>query len=358
MFNYFRAMKKWTHPALHITIWAALLINSIQDAYTTTDKHFAALIRSSGLNTGWFALIFNSGYLLVSLVAFYGAYFFVGPLLFITKKYIRASLHLIAVLVIMVLTRYLVEFHILLPYLRFDNYFGHTPEMKYYIENCVLYTYKYCLAGLVVYFLVASYLFEEDKKQIEKEKIQAELSFLRSQINPHFLFNTINDIYALTYQKNDQAPEALLKLSSMLRYMLQEGATGKIELAKEIAYLRDYIELQRIGLKNQLYFLFKVEGEIDQQQISPLLLIPFAENIFKHGVIDDPLYPAQLRITLQNHSFQLYSINKIARLQKDSLGGIGLNNVRRRLELLYPEKFTFKVTEKENMYQCHLQLKL
>lgn len=87
-------------------------------------------------------------------------------------------------------------------------------------------------------------------------------------------------------------------------------------------------------------------------------MIPFAENIFKHGVINDPLCPAQLRITLQNYNFQLLSTNKIAHLQKDSLGGIGLNNVRRRLELLYPDKHTFKVTEKENLFECHLQLNL
>lgn len=351
-------MKKWTHRALHIALWAALLISDIQDSYTRRDEYFAAAIGSSGLSKGWFSLIFHSGYLLVFLVAFYGSYFFAGPLLFIQKKYLRASLCMLAVLVIMVLTRYLVEFHLLLPYLKFDNYYGHTPEVKYYIENCVIYTYKYCLAGLVVYFLAASHHLEKEKKQIEKEKMQAELSFLRSQINPHFLFNTINDIYALTYQKSDQAPEALLKLSSMLRYMLQEGAADKTELAKEIIYLHDYIELQRIGLKNQLYFDFAVEGEIDHQQISPLLLIPFAENIFKHGVINDPLCPAQLRISLQNHNLQLFSTNKIAHLQKDSLGGIGLNNVRRRLELLYPDKHTFKVTEKENLFECHLQLNL
>lgn len=349
-------MKKWKHPVLHIALWGLLLINNIQDGYK--DKYIAAAIQSSGLNKALFLLLFHSGYLLVFMIAFYGSYFFVGPLLFIQKKYIKAAFYMLAVLVVMVLSRYLVEFHLLLSYLKFNNYLGHTPDIKYYIENCVFYTYKYCLAGLVVYFLVASHKIEEERKQIEKEKIQAELSFLRSQINPHFLFNAINDIYALTYQKNDQAPEALLKLSSMLRYMLGEGAADKVKLAKEIAYLQDYIELQRIGLKNQLYFDFLVEGEIDNQQISPLLLIPFAENIFKHGVINDPLYPAQLKITLQNQHFQIFSINKIAYLQKDSLGGIGLNNVRRRLELLYPDEFTFKVTEKENLFQCHLQLNL
>lgn len=351
-------MKKWTYPALHVAIWAALLISDIHDSYTHRDEYFAAAIGSSGLSKGWFALIFHSGYFLVFLVAFYGSYFFAGPFLFIRKKYVRASLCILAVLVIMVLTRYLVEFHLLRPYLKFDNYYGHIPEAKYYIENCILYTYKYCLAGLVVYFLAASHRLEGEKKQIEKEKIQAELSFLRSQINPHFLFNTINDIYALTYQKSDQAPQALLKLSSMLRYMLHEGAADKTALAKEISYLQDYIELQRIGLKNRLYFVFTVEGEIDHQQISPLLLIPFAENIFKHGVINDPLCPAQLKISLQNHNFQLLSINKVAHLQKDSLGGIGLNNVRRRLELLYPDRHTFNITEKENLFHCCLQLNL
>ena len=217
----------------------------------------------------------------------------------------------------MVLTRYLGEFRILLPYLKFNNYPGHDFDLWDYSSNCIFYTYRYCLFGLVVYFIENSNRLEKEKKEIEKEKIQAELSFLKSQINPHFLFNTINDIYALTYQKDDRAPVALLKLSSMLRYMLDEGVSEKVMLQKELSYLEDYIELQRIGLKDKFYIDFSIEGQVDQQQIAPLLLIPFVENIVKHGVFDNPLDPPVLSIRISGSDFNLYCSNKIRQRQKD-----------------------------------------
>lgn len=344
--------------SLHVLVWTLLLVSNIIERYKVQNEYINKSIIASGLSKGMFLLLLNSGYLLVSMIAFYGAYFFVGPFVFTRKKYIKAVIYLTFVLALMVVVRYVFEFHVFLPYLKFDNYMGNPFQISYYVENCIGYTFTYCLFGLVAYFLVSANRLEKEKKEIEKEKIHAELSFLRSQINPHFLFNAINDIYALTYQKNDHAPEALLKLSSMLRYMLQEGATDKVKLTKEIVYLQDYIELQRIGLKNLLYFYFLVEGEAGHQQISPLLLIPFAENIFKHEVINDPLHPAQLRIILQNKSLQLLSKNKINHFCKDSRRGIGLYNVRRRLELLYPDNYTFEVIEKEDLFQCYLQLNL
>jgi sensor histidine kinase YesM len=351
-------MKKWPFISLHILVWSLLLLTNTIEFYEGHNEYIDKSIIASGLGRGLYAFIFSLGYCLSFLVAFYGFYFFAGPCLFIQKKYIKAAVYSIFVFTLMVITRYLIEFKLLLPYLKFDNYFGNPFNIGYYIENCIGYTFRYCLLGLVAYFLVNANRLEKEKKEIEKEKIQAELSFLRSQINPHFLFNAINDIYALAYQKNDKAPEALLKLSSMLRYMLQEGATDKVELAKEIAYLRDYIELQRIGFKNCLFFDFLLEGDLDDQKITPLLLIPFAENIFKHGVTNDPHSPAQLKIILNNQNLQLFCNNKIGHLYKDSRKGIGLNNVRRRLELLYGNQYTFKVSEKEDIFQCYLQLKL
>jgi hypothetical protein len=350
-------MKKWVFISLHILAWSLLLASATRDLYKAHNAYIDKSILESGLNRGFYSFIFNLGYFLSFLVAFYGAYFLVGPYLF-RKKYIKAIVFLVFVLAAIVITRYIAEFHLLLPYLKFDNYRGHPFQAKYYIENCISYTYKYCLFGLVFYFLVISYRIEREKKEIEKEKIQAELSFLKSQINPHFLFNTINDIYSLTYQKDDKAPGALLKLSSILRYMLDEGIKEKVLLERELFYVSDYIELQVIGSKNNITIDFKIEGDIKGQQIAPLILIPFAENIFKHGVVNDAGEKALLHILIENDYFKLISRNKIKDQQKDKTGGIGLNNVKRRLELLYPGKHSFNVAKENGIFSCSLEINL
>lgn len=351
-------MKKWPFISLHILVWSLLLISNIAERYEDHREIVDKSIIASGLNRGLYTFIFSSSYFLSFLVAFYGFYFFTGPFLFIKKKYIKAIAYSIFVFVSMVITRYLIEFKVLLPYLKFDNYFGNPFNIGYYIENCISYTFKYCLSGLVAYFLVSSNRLEKEKKEIEKEKIQAELSFLKSQINPHFLFNTINDVYALTYQKDDKAPEALLKLSSMLRYMLDEGINEKVILEKELCYLNDYIKLQMIGSKNNTFIDFSVEGEINSQQIAPLILIPFLENIFKHGIINDPYEKPFIHVRIENDHLKVFTGNRIKYQEKDKTNGIGLNNVKRRLELLYPGKHSFKVKKENNNFSGLLEIDL
>ncbi len=351
-------MKKWVIITIHFVCWTLLLLSYVSDFYEIHSEYFDKSILTSGLGKGWYALLNNLAYMMVSLVAFYGAYFFVGPFLFLKKKYLRAVINLSLVLAAVVITRYLIEFHFLLPYLKFDNYLGNPFQPTYYIENCIGYTYRYCLFGLLAYFLVTSNRLEKEKRETEKEKIQAELSFLKSQINPHFLFNTINDIYALAYKKDDETPYALLKLSSMLRYMLNEGALEKVLVKSELSYLRDYVELQEIGLKGKLYLQFTVIGDTSNQHIAPLLLIPFVENIFKHGIVNDPDYPATFKIEIDQSQLKLYSSNQVKQKQKDYTSGIGLSNVQRRLELLYPDKYSLRVNNHADTFSCFLQMHL
>lgn len=351
-------MKKSWYPYLHLVAWLLILFSDCYELLTNRDTQIAQSIKASGIPSTWFAIVFHGSYQLVSVVAFYGFYSLVGPLLFMRKKYLAAIACSIGVLAAMVLTRYLVEFHLVLPYLHFHNYFGNTPGTWWYIKNCIFYSEQYCLFGLLLYFLIRSNRMQTQQKAIEKEKIQAELSFLKSQVNPHFLFNTINDIYALTYQKSDRAPEALLKLSGMLRYLLHDSAVNHISLEKEMAYLNDYIALQRIGLKENLYFDMAVALDSGQQLIAPLLLIPFAENIFKHGIIDEQQHSPQMKISLQNHHFHLFTCNKIKRQQKDAGSGIGLANVQRRLQLLYPNRHQLQIEQTAETFTCNLSIEL
>ncbi|MGZ3836787.1 MAG: sensor histidine kinase, partial [Mucilaginibacter sp.] len=202
------------------------------------------------------------------------------------------------------------------------------------------------------------FLNERVQRDLENQRLSAELAFLKSQINPHFLFNSLNSIYSLAYQKSDTTPEAILKLSEIMRYMLYESNDNKVDLEKELQYLQNYIDLQKIRFGNKAFVDFKITGEVGNQKIVPLLLIAFIENAFKHGVANDPSSPIRLRINLDGTHLHFYMENKKHTLNRDTEGGIGLNNVKRRLDLLYPGKYTLTIQDGTDTYTCELSLVL
>ncbi len=143
-----------------------------------------------------------------------------------------------------------------------------------------------------------------------------------------------------------------------MRYMLYESNDHKVDLAKELQYLQNYIDLQKIRFGNKAFVDFKITGDIGNQKIVPLLLIAFIENAFKHGVANDPASPIRLLINLDGIHLHFYMENKKHTLNRDNEGGIGLNNVKRRLDLLYPGKYGLSIQDKTNTYTCELSLVL
>jgi len=319
---------------------------------------FKDSLNTSGLNAFSFHLFFNLSYLLDFIVAFYGGYFLIAPLLFNKKKYFLALFFTIVVAALIVWVRYVGEFYVNLPLLKFNNYFDKPIQFWPYVKNCLLYTYRYSLWGVVIYFVRYSWRMEKEKREIQQQRVEAELALLKSQVNPHFLFNTINDIYSLVYKKDALASEALLKLSSLLRYMLEGNHLEYMPLGDELQYLRDYIQLQRIGMKGGMCISFTVSGDPGSNKISPMLLIPFAENIFKHGVISDASEPAALNIDIAGTVLTFSSSNKIRYQQKNFVRGISLDNVRKRLELIYPGRHCFYIEQDENKFSCKLEIEL
>ncbi|HKZ67077.1 MAG TPA: sensor histidine kinase [Chitinophagaceae bacterium] len=195
---------------------------------------------------------------------------------------------------------------------------------------------------------------KEKEKGLVKEKLEAELKFLRTQTNPHFLFNTLNNIYALARKKSDDTADVVMKLSKLLRFMLYESKNSCITLAEELRVLKDYIELERIRYNERLTISFTESIDNETQPIAPLILLPFVENAFKHGAgetrfnsfiyIHVQLNKGQLIFTIEN--------SKDDGEEEKITENIGLSNVRRQLELMYPEhhldmeigKTVFKVT--------------
>ncbi len=177
-------------------------------------------------------------------------------------------------------------------------------------------------------------------------------------MNPHFLFNTINDIYVLTYQKNDRAPEALLKLSELLRYTLHDSKSEKMPLSKEVRFLETMVDLQQISAKENAYIIFTIGGDIGDQPVASLLFINFVENAFKHGILSDPQHPVIINLQVDGDRLVFKCFNKKNGFEKDKTGGIGLGNVCRRLELLYPQKHVLNVNDQEESFEIELSLDL
>lgn len=197
------------------------------------------------------------------------------------------------------------------------------------------------------------------EKLLQKEKLEAELKFLRTQTNPHFLFNTLNNIYALARKKSDDTANVVMKLSKLLRFMLYESRNDSISIAEEIRVLEDYIELERIRYNERLSVRFNKSIDCDNQAIAPLILLPFVENAFKHGAsearftsyiyIDIVLKEGQLKFTVEN--------SKDEEPEKPITENIGLSNVRRQLELMYPEH-GLHVQNEKNKFYIHLTINL
>jgi LytS/YehU family sensor histidine kinase len=205
---------------------------------------------------------------------------------------------------------------------------------------------------------------ERDKKELQTQTMQSELKFLKSQINPHFLFNTLNSLYALTLKKSDAAPEIVIKLSEMMRYMLYECNERRVPLRKEVQYIQNYLDLERIRQGQNARIEFVMNGNIREQQIAPLIFTPFLENSFKHG-LNNQLTEGfvQIRLDVEDHKVHLEIENskapvKPAQNHNKPSGGIGLVNVRRRLNLIYPNSYNLVVTEQPDRYKVNLDLDL
>lgn len=233
-------------------------------------------------------------------------------------------------------------------------------EMNYYFLPTFLLAGSSTLVKIVIDWV--RHL--REMQELETQTMQSELRFLKSQINPHFLFNTLNNLYALTLKKSDLAPEIVLKLSEMMRYMLYECNEKQVLLSKEVNYLQNYLDLEALRQGKNVEINFQVNGEVGDHRIAPLMFIPFLENSFKHG-LSHHINKGFVNITLdvEDHMVHLHIENS----KPDSLplqnhsrksGGIGLVNVRRRLDLLYPGKYELHIQDAPRTYGVHLSLNL
>lgn len=229
--------------------------------------------------------------------------------------------------------------------------------------------YEWIWATLMVTVIISIYAmlirisidwFESQKYKDEliKERQASEIALLRSQVNPHFLFNTLNNIYSLVYNKSDEAPEAVMKLSSIMRYMLYDSNTDLVAVNKEVEYLNSFIELQQLRITQKGFVEIKVTGSMENRTIAPMLLIPFVENAFKHGEKNhEPGIIIHLKLEPEGLIFTVTNYMKLnSQVSNEDPGGFGLDNIKRRLGMLYPDKHDLKITMSGELYKIELTI--
>lgn len=204
---------------------------------------------------------------------------------------------------------------------------------------------------------------EKQINRLEREKLDAELQALRAQLDPHFLFNSLNNVYSLALDADEKVPTYLLRLSDNLRYMLYECQAPEVPLAKELEYLQNYLELQQLKVGPEVNIDLEIHGEVDQKQVAPLLFIPFIENSFKHGLRGKVKNARiNIRFDCREDGLSFRTSNTIPPLNDNGqpklpeVGGIGLENVRKRLELLYPGRHQLSIRAKPDSFEVQLEL--
>jgi len=334
---------KWLKQlSLHILFWILII------TYFAWGFGFNSHYKTSFLN----ALFYLPGHMIIV----YSLIYFLIPRFLITKKYVYFLTGFLLVLLICGVYAKLAELSI-----------EASPAFKGLNmttgRNILPFVH---VAGIAVSIDLLKYWWLQQRKTMEavQQKTAAELELLKSQVHPHFLFNTLNNLYSHVLEKSDKAPEIVLKLSSLLRFMIYESNAAVIPLAKEINLLKEYIALEQLRYGSRLDVSVSIDGEMDNKEIAPLLMLPLVENAFKHGAskqLDQCWISLSIHITNGGmyckllNSFE-WDESGITDTTLPANKGIGLQNVRKRLDLLYPGKYSFSAMVSKDVFIVSLDL--
>lgn len=330
---------------LHLIFWLAYVFV------------FATLAKSAEYDISIFKIIEKHFYFI--LVDVFAVYFTVHLLLekyLLNRKFLTFFILLIISIVATNFVTQLIRYYYYIPKY-YPEYVFKVSLFKYnYFYNLVG---TYAIVGLAAGIkLTKKWIKSQQEKAIlMQQNAKSEMALLKSQLNPHFLFNTLNNIDSLIYVDQDKASDTVIKLSEILRYMLYESNENFVPFDKEINYLRSIIELHRLRFSQPEYISFICKGNTSGKKIPPMLFISFVENAIKHGVKTDKMPAIEIELHISDKEIYFYSKNKInQQKQKDKTGGIGLANVKKRLNILYPNKHSLDITNNNDWFEVKLTI--
>jgi two-component system LytT family sensor kinase len=253
--------------------------------------------------------------------------------------------------------RYLVEEVIIKAATGYGNYYEGVSASYYILDN-LYYAILYTSFGVCWFFISYSSFKEQQQQELLLVNKKAEVSLLKAQLNPHFLFNMLNNIYALVNMESPQSLMAIEKLSALLRYSLYES-DQKVPISHEIQSVEDFISLQKLRFSEELQVEFVIDPKTANKEVIPFLLLPLVENAFKHGSVNDVATPLKISIKMTSDQLLKISVNNaIAHREKDAIGGIGLENLKKRLDLMYPSSELFIKTDHLTYFSVTIKLPL
>jgi len=325
---------------LHIFFWVIYLIGSVV---------------LPGIAYGISSVILDITFFMASFICFYVNYFLVVPTFFHADKIYRSVFAFFISVSCFVGIRYSIEQWLFPAIFNIRNYPADTNIFYYFFDN-VFYSSTTIFISTAFWFFKYFINAEKEKSELTEAKKTAELQALKTQINPHFIFNSLNNIYALVYQNSEKALPAIEQLGQLLRYTTKDLENDFITLDKEIGYLDSLIELEKLRIRNPE--LLNVEKKLNDPElkISPMILVPFVENAFKHGDFRNKGF--EMKISDENKILHFYLFNFKSEKMKDEISGIGIENVKKRLEILYPKRYELKITETEIDFTVDLKIDL
>ena len=325
----------------HIAIWIVYLSYQFLEHGSDSDWDMVT-----------FALI--SSYVVIAISTFYLFYLIIWKRFLKKPHVLSLTIAIIFGLLFFICFRFLIEEVVYESIFGFGNYIN--DDLKPYFFDNIWRALFYAIFSLVVFLLEREQDMEKKVLALKTENVEAEMAFLRSQLNPHFLFNTLSFLHAKTIKFDPELSDTIRKLSDMLRYSLQSSKEAQVSLQKEVELIENYIDIFRNRFEGRFFVEFDMKITNLGFKIEPLLLIPFVENMFKHGVMSNSKNPGIITLNCQENTLVFKCQNQINTYKKDASSGIGLENVRRRLELLYPDCYTLNITEDKGYFTTDLQL--
>ncbi|WDF65864.1 sensor histidine kinase [Flavobacterium sp. KACC 22763] len=299
--------------------------------------------------------LFLCTYFIVFIITFYFHYLIVMKTVFKAFNWKRLFAGAFVSYLVFTFLRFVLEQ--IITKLLFDRVnYTNVNFLSYMLDN-LHYSSMAIILSSFLWFVIYSIRLLEYNKVILEENKNTEIKFLKAQINPHFVFNTLNNIYSMVYFQSDKSLTAIDKLSQIMRFTTYESQKEKIKLSDEVAYIKAYIELEQLRHQDNVRVDFNVEVKNEFEEIPPYILSPLVENALKHGEVSDS-EPIEIQLKVSSEKLIFKVKNKIGTQKKDSLGGIGLDNLQKRLQIHYPEKHQIKITKEENHFTAELEIDL
>lgn len=347
-------MKKSYVVSLHVVFWLYYILQELI-SFDFEAKAFSIPILSFNFSDPLIAIGYSTSFLYITV--FYLNYLVVLPKFFDVTNLKRLLLAIAGLFALFIGLRYLIEEILFLKFLGFHNYYEGVT-IPYYIYDNTYYGSRPIVASSVMWFIVNILRLQKEQVQLVESKRETEINFLKSQINPHFIFNTLNNIYYLVFEKSEKSLKAIEQLSGLMRYMTYESQNETIAIQREVEYIEDFIQLESMRIAGSSHIVFEKNIDNAELRIPPLLFIPFIENGFKHGVVNDAENPFIIRLSQQQKILTLETENSVNKYKKDAHSGVGTENIKKRLQLYFPGRHSLQITTADNNYYVKLSIEL